>query len=321
MKQLLALLAALTFATPAFPWWEQGHQAVALIAERNLTPEAAAHVKALLAIDPGHSDMASVAVWLDDLREVHYHKGRLADDPLAHRISDAFPRNFEWHYMDQPLGTTRYELDGPFSNRSDPVHMLREAIAVLEGRSKSLPPEVALFMIVHLVGDIHQPLHTACGFFDITGPTPLLVADPADAKARHLPTDMGGNALRSGPGPNTDLHARWDGFRPEAFAGSKDPKALADKAAALVTPAEARTAGDYHDWPAAWATESIVLARSAYEGLSFGAVKPGKDGGFRSISTVFPADYLDAHKAQAGRQVGLAGYRLADLLNSIAWGV
>jgi hypothetical protein len=148
-----------------------------------------------------------------------YHSGPLGSDPEALRFNALFPRNGEWHYVDLPLGVQAYELNGDYERGDDVVHELEAAIAVLEGTGdKRISPREALCMVVHFVGDLHQPLHVGNGVF-ATAPdgTAKLVEDPVAAKG--LPNDKGGNADFFGPGKYDELHGYWDFELVQKIAG------------------------------------------------------------------------------------------------------
>jgi hypothetical protein len=82
---MLSFLLASTGA--AFAWGQEGHSIVAEIAQRRLSPTAAAEVERLLG--KGHS-LASVASWADDQRA-------------------ARPGSYNWHFVDIPVADTTYD--------------------------------------------------------------------------------------------------------------------------------------------------------------------------------------------------------------------
>ena len=67
MRTLLTLLLLLIFAPRALAWGREGHQVVADLAERELSPAASAQVRRLLALEHA-STLADVAAWAEDLR-------------------------------------------------------------------------------------------------------------------------------------------------------------------------------------------------------------------------------------------------------------
>ena len=136
-----AALLAILPAHQVLAWGQEGHSVVAEIAQRRLSPQAAAMVARLLG--HGHS-LASIASWADDVR-------------------DARPGTSRWHFVDMPLASDRYvaaEHCAP-SPQGDCViaELDRLKNALRCGRSADTRRE-ALKFAVHFVGDLHQPLHT-----------------------------------------------------------------------------------------------------------------------------------------------------------------
>jgi hypothetical protein len=307
----------LAFAAPLRAWDAEGHAAVGMVAMRNLTPEARRQVTAIL----GSDDLASIASWMDQVRAAYFHQGPLGGDPEALRFNAEFPKNGEWHYVDLPLGIDAYRLDGPYSRPDDVVHMVEAAVTVLEGGGdRRITRREALCMLVHFVGDQHQPMHIANGFFAVGADGSVrLVTDPV--AARDLPDDKGGNADFYGPGKYDELHAYWDTNLVQKVAGTKEAAQLAPVLARLADDKGAgwKSAGDYHHWAEGWATESLVAARTAYAGITFGAEVPGKGGDIKSIKITLPADYDATCTPLAEERLAKAGYHLAAILNAIRW--
>jgi len=315
-RTCVALGVALACAAPAYPWGVEGHKALALVAEQNLTADARSHVIKIL----GSDDMASIAVWMDELRAAAFHTGPLGSDPEALRFIAEFPGNGQWHYVDLPLGSKAYELDGPFSNPHDVVHMAEAAVSILEGvGDKRITKREALYMLVHFVGDEHQPLHVGNGFYVVAEGSVTLVTDPAAAK--DLPNDKGGNALFYGPNRMDELHAYWDTALVGKVANTDQPAELAKVLQAKVAELGSswNTPGDYHHWPEIWATESLAAARTAFSGLVFGAETADPKGGIKSIKITFPEHYDETCIPIAETRLAQAGYHLAQILNSIHW--
>ena len=316
-RTLTALLLAVAWATPAYPWGKEGHAAIAMVAGQDMSPAARAHVIKIL----GNDDLASVASWMDELRSAAFHTGPLAFDPEAQKFLGDFPKNGQWHYVDLPLDTKAYELDGAFSNPTDVVHMTEAAIDVLEGGGdKKIPKRVALYMLVHFVGDEHQPLHVGNGYYDMAADgTVKLVTDPEAAKG--LFNDKGGNALFFGPGRYDELHAYWDTELVTKVTGSEDVSVLATALHKEVSANSDswKSQGDYHHWPEAWATESLEVARMAYAGLTFGAATTDPKGGFSKIEITLPADYDRTCTPLARQRLAQAAFHLTEILNAIQW--
>jgi S1/P1 Nuclease len=316
-KAVAVLALALAGAAPAYPWGDEGHRALAMSATRDLSPEARSHVIKIL----GSDDLASISVWMDHLREAYLHAGPLATDPEAMKFTREFSHNNQWHYVDLPLGIAAYELSGPFSRPDDVVHMAEEAVLVLEGTGDPRITKLqALRMLVHFVGDEHQPLHVGCGFYQGDGSSGVkLVTDPSVATG--LEDDKGGNTLFFGKSPRSELHWYWDTDLVLKITNSADVPALAEAIHKMADAHGAawKTEGDHHHWPEAWATESLVAARTAYAGISFGAVELGPKGGIKRINITLPVNYDEVCTPLAAERLSKAGYHLAEILNAIQW--
>ena len=142
-----------------------GHRVIGRIAERHLTPAAKRAVQALL----GRVNLAQVSTYPDEIRS----------DP---RFSHAAP----WHYVNIEDGKT-YETSKK-NPQGDAVEAMARFTATLRSPSASNERKIeALKWIVHLVGDIHQPLHVGRS------------------------KDRGGNAIDAmWFGDKTNLHTVWD---------------------------------------------------------------------------------------------------------------
>lgn len=162
---LLSSAGAVFVALPAAGFGTEGHEVIALVAERLLTPDARQRIEAILALAPG-ATFASVSNWADQSRD---------------RSTAA------WHYVNLPRGSDCVYLaprDCPDGNC---------VVGALTTQMKRLTSSAgrdqleALKYVVHLVGDIHQPLHA--GYAD----------------------DRGGNSYQvQAFGRGTQLHAVWD---------------------------------------------------------------------------------------------------------------
>ena len=132
-------MSVLAFLCPVCvsAWSQKGHDTVAHIAERHLTPRAAAAVDSLL---QGRS-MVYWANWLDN---------------ASHTPEYDYSRT--WHYKNIDADETyRSARKNP---KGDIVEAINTQYEIL--RNPSAPAEdrtLALKMVIHLVGDIHQPMH------------------------------------------------------------------------------------------------------------------------------------------------------------------
>jgi hypothetical protein len=205
---VVAGLTVFPFA-PALAWGDLGHQAIgeAAVTSPRLKHEAREAIRKIL----GNTDLAAIATWPDRVRDAQRrHAGPLAKDPEALALIKAFPANPSWHFVNLPLGTPNYSDSGKFSAPNNIVIQIKYCIEVLEGKKSDMTKRQALSWLVHLVGDVHQPLHVGIGFFKINPATNAveLVRDP-NKVTPDLFNDRGGNQLFYSASKN--LHAYWDG--------------------------------------------------------------------------------------------------------------
>jgi hypothetical protein len=313
-----AAVLCLTFllGPPLQAWGPLGHSAIAAIAEKHLSASAQSHIAALLA--EGHdTDLPSIANWADDVRAAASGRGPLSDDAEARAFNAKFPTNAFWHFVDLPLGAQDYRAVAAFTSVNDVVHAIKRCIAVLE-RTESRPDDFtkpqALRLLVHFVGDIHQPLHCGTGFYDLTDlDHPVLITDPKHCSGK--PNDRGGNDLFFGTDPNQELHALWDESLVFALRNSADYRSLADWLESIESVSS--TPGDYHNWAEQWAIDSVQQARKVYQNIELEVATI--DGQRLRITVRLPSGYIDANRSLAATQLAKAGLHLAQLLNSIAW--
>lgn len=139
MKTLFFALAFLS--SNAFSWGPTGHRAVGAVADRFLEPAVAAKVFQIL----GGQNMARVSNWSDEIKS----------EP------GTYSHTFNWHYTDWKDGDHDHDET---SSSGKLLTAINEQLAVLKNPNKSLSEKnFALKFVVHLVGDLHQPLHVGNG--------------------------------------------------------------------------------------------------------------------------------------------------------------
>jgi hypothetical protein len=156
-------------AVPASAWGPVAHRVVARVAARHLSPAARHETARLLE----GTSLADVAFWADEIRERR-------------------PDTARWHYVDIPLRADDYRpsRDCRTTPRGDCIiaALERERAMLADHAASDDRRAEALRFVVHLIGDLHQPLHCA---------------DDGD---------HGGNAVEvSFLGRPERLHAVWDG--------------------------------------------------------------------------------------------------------------
>jgi hypothetical protein len=327
---VLSTVCYFGFGPHAFGYGHEGHEAVAILALQKIHTDQAAHnAKATTVLQNitkllGNEDMAAVSVWADwvRLRETNLSPA------VIHDIDVRFPGNGDWHFVDLPLGTSTYTTNAVSANDNDVVHGINKCITMLESADTSSEQDhhlVALKFLIHLVGDIHQPLHVACGYYR-TNKSGIV---RAPAQAAVLPDDRGGNQLLSTASPSSaSLHHLWDSdlvFAQTSLAvskveGSDVANALSGDMTANLFP---NGTGDYHDWAAKWATDSTQAAVAAYKGIQVPVVTALTNHGQNIVPTPMKNfkknAYIAAHDEAAKQQLLKAAWNLAELLEGINW--
>ncbi|KMS56199.1 S1/P1 Nuclease [Novosphingobium barchaimii LL02] len=162
-----ALLVSAAHSTPAMAWGAIGHRITGAIAQDNLSGVARANVEILL----GNEDLAEAATWPDDMRS----------DPSEFWQKTASP----WHYV-TVAGDDYQASDEPKEGDADAA-LKRFTATLRDSKASADDKRLALRFIVHIIGDLHQPLHAGGG------------------------TDRGGNDVKvTWFGKPTNLHTVWD---------------------------------------------------------------------------------------------------------------
>lgn len=334
---LLGAIIFLTAAGAAFAWGDDGHQAVGKIASLRIKTRTARKIAQIL--KPGET-LASIATWADTVKE---RMGKTDPDPDTNAFLQDMAhneKNREWHYDDLPLNCKSYQTCTGFTPDNDIVHMLNICIRTLQGHpdpNHPLSQRNALRLLVHFLGDIHQPLHVSCGFIDVNGlnHTIVIVRDPALIKQKHLPSDKGANDLVI-DNDRMNLHSFWDFTLVTSLMTSIGQEITSDTLGTFlkdnVKPkASWKAHGPLNTWAAQWATDSIRLSRDhTYQSvkivgqrtipvLSHG--QPLVRDGQPVMQTVFDitraANYESANRQVVRQQLAKGGFRLATLLDAI----
>lgn len=168
MRALLAALA-LALPAPALAWGPTGHRITGALAERHLAPRARAGVMEIL----GSESLEEASTWPDHMRSAPGLFWRVTASP--------------WHYVTVPDG--RRWRDQPPPAEGDALTALdRFARTLRDPAASRADKALALRFIIHIVGDLAQPLHVG------------------------RPGDRGGNDVKVRFfGRETNLHAVWDG--------------------------------------------------------------------------------------------------------------
>jgi hypothetical protein len=268
----------LVIASPgAMAWGALGHRLVGGLAERHLQPSTERAVRNLLVGEP-EPTLAGVANWADSLRTI---------DP------ERFKQTSRWHYVNLPEHSCRYDRVRDCANRQCVVEAIETQRTILADRSQPLEARRdALKFLVHLVGDVHQPLHA--GNHDDKGGNKYQVSLRTDIAPEAYARNRYTNGVMG-----TNLHAVWDYY---ILASANLTEAqYANRLASIPWPSPATAVGD----PAAWASEScgVVDAHGLYPAMH-----------------IMDRSYLDAQRPLAELRIRLAAYRLGRLLDDALGG-
>jgi nuclease S1 len=251
----------LGLARPALAWGRVGHRAAARLAESRLSPKAKAIVRDLL--EPGES-LADASTWADEnSREIRGSAG--------------------WHFVNVPVSADHYD---PRDCRRGGcvVSKIAEFRGALgDPHTSRSRRRMALRFYVHLIQDLHQPMH---------------VADRNDRGGNNL-------QLRYGRYDNTNLHQVWDSGL--LYQGFRNEGELVRKLEDLAHQPESGNwlKGRIEDW----ADESLEVGRRAY-------LIPGSNKTLRTGDSL-GRDYERANLPLVTDRLARSGVRLAALLNEV----
>jgi hypothetical protein len=259
---VVAAMTGLVIASPAFGWGPQAHRVIADLASDRLTPAARAAVSELL--HEGDT-LADIANWADG------------------DAYDAYPDSAPWHYVNVPITAHRYDARY-CGRRGCVVEKIKHYRKVLADRSAPRRErQHALLFLVHLVGDLHQPLH---------------VGDNSD---------RGGNLTQiQFLGRGTNLHRLWDSDLIHHIGGND--RVWLERIERTMTPELAKAWS--HGTVEEWADESLRAAKRAYSGLE---EPPAPLASGARVGE----DYVRMATPILREQMGRAGVRLANELNAI----
>lgn len=288
MKRLLAIwtLGCLLGLVPAYAWWQTGHKAIARLAASHLTPAARTRLARILSVPDNPTAvadaLAAASVWADETK-AETHTGN-------------------WHFINLNLEDDKLDISKrcPHNNCAPArIHLFAVQLAAKTPDMQWSDLD-ALRYVVHLIGDIHQPLHT--------------VADD----------DLGGNCeILPTPVQRADnLHALWDGGILADISHS-DRELANDLDKDIAAWSSFRhywvARGNQNDWT--W--ESHVLAvKDIYQRLHIPVEPPQHVADCQqapaAIANFHPATgaaYIEEMKPIVRMQLEKAGLRLSRLLN------
>jgi S1/P1 Nuclease len=321
---LVATVLCLGNPSTVLAWGHQGHQAVGYIAASMIKgSHAEKQVKKLLQPD---ETLATAAEWADCAKGYSYCHA----DPTPEMSEFAAhnPNHHAYHYADIPFQLSSYKKGEIGATPDDVVNILEDAIRVLQGKPPQnaahvLTKREALFMLAHMTGDIHQPLHVGAAYISAT--SEFIV--PRTEQEAAASFTQGGNLLCD---RSKGVHSFWDtdlvvkamrslhATTPEELALALLPKATKLKA----------DAGAVSGRPSRWATETLHLSalelsplvvlekrKAGPDGSPCQASDPNSTGFVWDVR--LPDQYAAEGAVTAAEQITKAGARLARTLQAI----
>jgi hypothetical protein len=308
------VVLAVSFPGAGWCWGTQGHQAIGAMADQLLNgSNAQTHVQQLL---QGQT-LEKYSIWADCAKG---YCQDWRDDEMSQYVI-ANPQHAAYHYTDIPIQEVQYSETSVGASPNDIVHIMRQCIEVLRGNDNAdtnphgFSPRIALILLAHFVGDIHQPLHVGAAYVA----DDEKYVDPDIPGAQYADT-RGGNYVQLMSSAN--VHAYWDTNAVKRAMTQAHAQTPEQYAAAILTRPEPdnATSGDVADWPQRWADQAVPVAAQAYMQLELAArhtVPDGNGGHAEWDVAAKPDNYTDLARDASDRQIAKAGYRLAALLKRI----
>ena len=309
----------------SYAWGPNGHHTVGALADRLIAgAHAESQVKAIL----GDLSLADSAVWADCAKGVDpktfvysgegkYPECKVFETPAGEaEMSDFVQRNSscvvkpgeeacnkQYHYTDVSITQKKYKLGLVGTRDDDIVTAISAAAHFLKGDTVPAPfsfkdKHEALLALAHYVGDVHQPLHVGAVYLSAAGKR----VDPDKAGFDPATFTTGGNDLTVS---GSNMHSRWDAI-PASLEETKITAAWITRARGVP-----KTPGDMSTWSTSWATSTLGQAKSAFQGVTFGA-KNGKH-----WPATLPSGYSARMTSIKKTQLTAGGAHLAALLEAI----
>lgn len=284
LKKMLCVLI-LFFAFKGFAWWDSSHMVIAKIAEENLSEKAKKRCYELTAVltpfYPETNTFVSAATWADDVANHGFFSWKWHGKSFPYD-----PNNF--------LSKVKGNLIIAGINAENSVSALNQAVKTLKNKSSTeLEKALMLRYLIHIVGDLHQPLHCISLY------------------SKDFPEgDRGGGLFLLKNDKYKNLHALWDSCLGRDYLWLKRPideegeKYLEEFKKEILSqfPQKNLKAVDSLNFDG-WVKESYLLGSDAYRDISPNAVDL--------------ENYMKANRKIAYERISLAGFRLAKLLNEI----
>jgi hypothetical protein len=289
--KLLCFAGLLLFVhASAIAWSSAGHMVIAAEAWRELPPDTRAKVAELLKSHPDYTKWESSFIGESSalqLPEFVFMRANTWPDEIRRRGNQY--DHPHWHYVDYPLKPPSFRMEPEPAPTDDALYGIKQCEKALSG-TKASAQERAIYLswLIHLIGDLHQPLHCASLLND-TYPT----------------GDKGGNDFYVMPGTKgIKLHSLWDGL----LGTSGKPQSHINYAVEITNGHPRKSLKELRTKkPKGWSLEgrSLAIEKVYLHGELKGSAS-------EDTAPSLPEGYTKTAKAVADKQAALAGYRLAD---------
>jgi hypothetical protein len=214
-KYLIPTTLLILIAFTSFGWGPTGHRATGWIAEKHLGKKAKKELERIL----GGQSLAIASTWMDDIRS-----------------DSTYDYTSDWHWVTIREGQTYQQSEK--NPKGDIIQTIERIVGALKSKKLNEKEEVEhLKMLIHLIGDIHQPLHVGTG------------------------NDRGGNDIKvTWFRTESNLHHVWDS---DMIDGTK--LSFTELAESLDKPSESQLQTWQKSTVYDWATESMSYRDQVYD--------------------------------------------------------
>ncbi|MEQ1923832.1 MAG: S1/P1 nuclease [Pyrinomonadaceae bacterium] len=341
MKKIVVVLCSIALLPlSVFCYGPKGHALVGAIADIKLqeNQKAAAKVSQLLdglTLEKAANLADSIKGWDDCDGEggKYFVAGgkRINEELRAFVAANACDSEFDhhqYHYTDVPVtGKEKYK-DGKIGRSDkDIVHMIAYCIRVLGNKEpqpnpRAITKTVAIILLAHYLGDIHQPLHVGAEFFNAKG-EPFT---PSYGNKGY--EDQGGNKLTlfllvDGKARSQEkFHSYWDS---KIFNAAYGETPISEIAAAMAAsePKQWKLTGNPDSLAEQMANEILPIAREAHSRLTYSKIEIDEKSSYiirgRATEKQVAGQELYAIWSQGvvKEEINRAGWRLSAILTAL----
>ncbi|MSR34243.1 MAG: hypothetical protein EXS12_05525 [Phycisphaerales bacterium] len=370
--------ATLFLAMPVFPYGALGHETVGAIADMKLagTPTGAQVTKLLDGITLSRASVLADEIkgW-DKMPKGQPKSILLKDHPQLQEQLVAFweanpptkakgsnaPTHKEFHYTDVPaVDGGKYVKGNLGTEPYDIVQMIPFCVRVLSGaepetNQRKITKPIALILLAHYVGDIHQPLHVGNAYFSSAGnlvnPSKggksfpdhggngfkIILADEKNSKSTAKSdsnSDAKSSGKKSSKSKGNNLHSFWDTDavvealdqvetklqkQPNHKGKVTDEEVIAWFANSEPKVWKASAQSKPTEWAQTWANDILPMSTQAHERLEFSNVTIKNESASGDATEKKMPDgisYMDWAGQRTEEELHKAGWRLAAIIEA-----